>query len=71
MFEEDGARPRPRAHVVGEDLAALFIPVFLCHSTFCTCSRIFSSSVFASTTVWAIPASLAFEPMVLNSRNNS
>jgi len=44
---------------------------YLPHSTFCTCSRIFSSSVLASTTVWAMPASLALEPMVLNSRNNS
>ncbi len=41
------------------------------HSTFCTCSRIFSSSVFASTMVWAMPASLALEPMVLNSRKSS
>ena len=41
------------------------------HSTFCTCSRIFSNSVFASTTRWAMPASLAFDPIVLNSRKNS
>jgi|GEM_PF-5156059 len=38
------------------------------YSTFCTCSRTFSSSVFARTTFWAMPASLALDPMVFNSR---
>ena len=41
------------------------------YSTFCTCSRMRSSSVFSSTIWWAIGASLPFEPIVFASRPNS
>ena len=41
------------------------------YSKFCTCSRIFSSSPFILTTIRAMRALLAFDPMVLVSRFNS
>src|SRR5205823_10072804 len=41
------------------------------YSRFCTCSRIFSSSVLHATTRCAISASFAFAPRVLNSRKIS
>src|SRR5882724_3887328 len=44
----------------------LLVPVF--HSTFCTCSRNLSNSVFSVTTSREITASFAFEPIVLISR---
>src|SRR5512145_340383 len=37
------------------------------YSIFCTCSRIFSSTVFICTTVEPIPASLALDPSVFTS----
>src|SRR5207249_4818089 len=41
------------------------------HSRLSSCSRNFSSSPFMAITVCAIPASLAFDPMVFTSRNSS
>ena len=41
------------------------------YSTFCTCSRIRSSSALSSTTLCASGASFAFEPTVLASRPSS
>ena len=41
------------------------------YSIFCTCSRIFSSSFFMDTTIWAISALQALLPRVLVSRLNS
>ena len=38
------------------------------YSTFCACSRNFSSSALRVTTAWEMRLSLAFEPMVLTSR---
>ena len=41
------------------------------HSTFCTCSRIRSTSVLPATMLCAIPRFPAFEPTVFNSRFSS
>src|SRR3989442_9197866 len=41
------------------------------HSKFSSCSRNFSRSPFIAITVWVIRASLALEPIVFTSRNNS